>query len=158
MSTSKRLNLADQVDQLREEIQIPNIPLPQRPPVERPAPIAVVPPPAELPNGEKPNEGREVGSEMSVVEAVMPAVSLESRAVTRKPASRKSAFAGVAPGIESLVSDRPQLANLSCRIPQHVREELDSQVHQLKARGARIKMEDIVTAALERFLGLAPSK
>jgi hypothetical protein len=37
-------------------------------------------------------------------------------------------------------------------VPRRVRQVLDERVHQLKAKGKKIKMEDVVTAALVSFL------
>jgi hypothetical protein len=37
-------------------------------------------------------------------------------------------------------------------VPRKVRQELDRRVHELKGRGLKIKMEDVVTAALVLFL------
>jgi hypothetical protein len=50
--------------------------------------------------------------------------------------------------------DRIELLPLSVRVPRPVRETLDRRYHALRGKGKRIKLEDIVTAALRKYLGM----
>ena len=140
--SGKRLNLRDQARELAEEIQIPlAATLPSRVPVEEP----------------EEEQGREMTEEPEAeqpVETVEPTASKPTiirqrsngngRAITTKPPVENS--------IDSLARVGPDLAPLSCRVPRKVRQELDRRVHELKGRGLKIKMEDVVTAALVLFL------
>lgn len=140
--SGKRLNLRDQARELAEEIQIPlAATLPSRVPVEEP----------------EEEQGRDVIEEPEAeqpVEAVEPIASKPAiirqrnngtpRTITTKPQVENS--------IDALARVGPDLAPLSCRVPRKVRLELDRRVHELKGRGLKIKMEDVVTAALVLFL------
>src|ERR1700722_5239231 len=140
--SGKRLNLRDQARELAEEIQIPlAATLPSRVPFEEP-------------EEEKGRRGiDEPEGEQSVETAApttpKPAIVRQrsngnGRTITTKPQVENS--------IDALARVGPDLAPLSCRVPRKVRQELDRRVHELKGRGLKIKMEDVVTAALVLFL------
>lgn len=140
--SGKRLNLRDQARELAEEIQIPlAATLPSRLPVEDP-------------EEEQGREGFEEPEEEQPVETIEPTAPKPAivrqrnngngRAITAKPQVENS--------IDALARVGPDLAPLSCRVPRKVRQELDRRVHELKGRGLKIKMEDVVTAALVLFL------
>jgi hypothetical protein len=140
--SGKRLNLRDQARELAEEILIPlAATLPSRVPGEEP----------------EEEQGREVIDEPEAEQSVETA-----EPTTPKPAIVRQRSNGngrtimtkpqVENSIDALARVGPDLAPLSCRVPRKVRQELDRRVHELKGRGLKIKMEDVVTAALVLFL------
>ena len=140
--SGKRLNLRDQARELAEEIQIPlAATLPSRLPVEEPEEEQgreVI----EEPEEEQPVETIEPTAPKPAI--VRPRSNGNGRAITAKPQVENS--------IDALARVGPDLAPLSCRVPRKFRQELDRRVHELKGRGLKIKMEDVVTAALVLFL------
>jgi hypothetical protein len=138
--SGKRLNLRDQARELAEEIQIPlAATLPSRVPVEEP----------EEEQGREVIEEQEAEQSVETAEPTTPKPAIvrqrsNGRAITTKPQVENS--------IDALARVGPDLAPLSCRVPRKVRQELDRRVHELKGRGLKIKMEDVVTAALVLFL------
>lgn len=121
-----RLNLSEQAKSLQDEVEIPVVTLASR---------AVAP-------QQSPNAPEGKGS-------AVPATATVARPT---PASRVA----VTRTLEELAGpDRVELLPLSVRVPRTVRETLDRRYHELRGKGKRIKLEDIVTAALRQYLGIA---
>jgi hypothetical protein len=141
----KKFSLMDQAKELASEIEIPITRLPSR-------------------ADEEVEQGREVVDKTAPESAAgresKPAPVEEPKsATTAKPTiiNRRLTKPEPEPVVESLdtlAREGPDLVPLSCRVPRRVRQVLDEGVHQLKAKGKKIKMEDVVTAALVSFLGI----
>jgi phage I-like protein len=139
----KKFSLMDQAKELASEIEIPITRLPSR-------------------ADEEVEQGREVVDKTAPESAAgresKPAPVEEPKsATTAKPTiiNRRLTKPEPEPVVESLdtlAREGPDLVPLSCRVPRRVRQVLDERVHQLKAKGKKIKMEDVVTAALVSFL------
>jgi hypothetical protein len=137
----KKFSLMDQAKELASEIEIPITRLPSR-------------------ADEEVEQGREVVDKTAPESAAgresKPAPVEEPKsATTAKPTIINRRLPKPEPVVESLdtlAREGPDLVPLSCRVPRRVRQVLDEGVHQLKAKGKKIKMEDVVTAALVSFL------
>src|ERR1700743_3499312 len=92
-------------------------------------------------------QGREVERETAVVPPT-PKASVRPRLMKQPVTTPRDR------SVEDLISDDRAVAPLSVRVPRRVRAELDRQVYTLKAKGKKIKMEDVVTAALVLFLNI----
>jgi hypothetical protein len=151
--SSKKLNLMDQARELAEDIDIPIARLPSRAAIE--SAVTTV----------EHEQGREVVEETqetaSVAEPEQASQHVEEdnaakptivRRRPTTPAAPPARSQSAASSIDLLAREGPELLPLSCRVPARVRQELDRQVHELKSRGKKIKMEDVVTAALVSFL------
>jgi hypothetical protein len=144
--SSKKYSLKDQARELAEEIEIPMTVLPSR----------------SVP--EEPEQGREVVEEAEVAvvteaepepihaEEPLPSPAAKPTIVKRRSAQTPARVEDAGDSLDQLAREGPELAPLSCRVPKKVRQVLDQRVHELKARGKKIKMEDVVTAALVSFL------
>ena len=135
--SSRRLDLRAQARELADEIQIPVTQLASRPVAPEPEPTTA----AEAePGATTEEQGREALTPLA------PKTSARPKLVKQQSASAHDR------SVEDLISDDRELAPLSVRVPRRVRAELDRQVYTLKAKGKKIKMEDVVTAALVLFL------
>lgn len=138
--SSRRLDLRAQARELADEIQIPVTELASRPVAPEPDPTIA----AEAELGTTTEEqGREA---LTPLTPLAPKTSARPKLVKQQSASAHDR------SVEDLISDDRELAPLSVRVPRRVRAELDRQVYTLKAKGKKIKMEDVVTAALVLFL------
>lgn len=150
--SGKRFSLRDQARELADEIQVPLTALPSR----------VVEEESEEPQPESEEQGREVIEEQPVTDVPAPveeplSPQTQRPAIVRQRPNGKAATTAkptqvTVNTIETLARQGPDLAPLSCRVPRKVRQELDRRVHELKGKGLKIKMEDVVTAALVLFL------
>jgi phage I-like protein len=136
----KKFSLMDQAKELASEIEIPITRLPSR-------------------ADEEVEQGREVVDKTAPESAAgresKPAPVEEPKsATTAKPTiiNRRLPKPEPVESLDTLAREGPDLVPLSCRVPRRVRQVLDEGVHQLKAKGKKIKMEDVVTAALVSFL------
>lgn len=144
--SSKKFSLVDQAKEVADELEIPRVTLPSRP-------QATVEPPAE-----REGKGDEAAAEASTKPEVQPTPATKSAlakrsttAVARQQALEPTEVEPPNP-LSHLSREGPELAPLSCRVPKKVRQVLDQRVYDLKSRGKKIKMEDVVTAALVSFL------
>ena len=141
--SSKKFSLMDQARELAEEIEIPVTRLPSRAVEEEEQGREVVEKPA-------PEVAADPESKPAPVEEPKSATTAKPTIVNRRPAPTKPEQ--VVDSLDMLAREGPDLVPLSCRVPRRVRQVLDERVHQLKAKGKKIKMEDVVTAALVSFL------
>ena len=140
---SKKFSLMDQAKELASEIEIPITRLPSRADEE-------VEQGREVVDETAPESAAGRESKPAPVEEPKSATTAKPTIVNRRPAPTKPE-----PDVDSLdmlAREGPDLVPLSCRVPRRVRQVLDERVHQLKAKGKKIKMEDVVTAALVSFL------
>jgi hypothetical protein len=151
--SGKRLDLRAQARELADEIQIPMTQLTAR------ATVATLPADESIPeSGLQPEAAAEpeVAQEEQgmAVERATAVVPPAPRSPVRPRLMKQPVAAPRDRSVEDLISDDRELAPLSVRVPRRVRAELDRQVYTLKAKGKKIKMEDVVTAALVLFLNI----
>jgi hypothetical protein len=139
---SKKFSLMDQAKELASEIEIPITRLPSR--------ADEVDQGREVADKTAPEAAADPESKPARVEEQKSATTAKPTIVNRRPAPTKPEQA--VDSLEMLATEGPDLVPLSCRVPRRVRQVLDERVHQLKAKGKKIKMEDVVTAALVSFL------
>jgi phage I-like protein len=140
---SKKFSLMDQAKELASEIEIPITRLPSRADDE-------VDQGREVVDKTAPEAAADPESKPALVEEQKSATTAKPTIVNRRPAPTKPEQ--VVDSLDMLATEGPDLVPLSCRVPRRVRQVLDERVHQLKAKGKKIKMEDVVTAALVSFL------
>jgi hypothetical protein len=139
----KKFSLMDQAIELASEIEIPITRLPSRADEE-------VEQSREVGDQPAPEAAAEPESKPAPVDETKSAMMARPTIVNRRPTTTKPE--PVVDSLDMLATEGPDLVPLSCRVPRRVRQVLDERVHQLKAKGKKIKMEDVVTAALVSFL------
>jgi len=151
--SGKRLDLRAQARELADEIQIPMTQLTARNTVATPPAAEPIPESEMLPEAAAEPEiaQEEQGREVEMATAVVPSAP---KAPARPRLMKQPVITPRDRSVEDLISDDRELAPLSVRVPRRVRAELDRQVYTLKAKGKKIKMEDVVTAALVLFLNI----
>lgn len=153
----QKLDIRKQAMELREEIEIPRLALPTRSsPVSDAAPqMKVESAPGAV---DTTAENSIKGSQRLKREVVNPDISsdMPSRP-SQQPGERvldSEEFATAVERVGRLSRDSVMMVPVNARVPKWLNDLLNETVHLTKAKGKKIKKEDIVTGALIVYLGI----